>query len=228
MQILPLHRPVSSGARDHSPSGEDALSEERIREEAFNLFKTGTVRRLSSTHYVVKAQNAIGWNLVELKDGVWMCDCNSDRSPCSHVYSTQLHRYALRQVEENPDESHLKCRYCGSIDIAGCGFRYGARGISRRYFCRDCERKFSVPYVQASIDNKPNELAWLLNETGMLITRLTEVLVQLNARLTSTLAFSVPTEPKARNGETALNSTGQIAKTHPQAKENAIDSCNSQ
>jgi hypothetical protein len=176
---------VSSGARDHSISGEDALSEERIREEAFNLFKTGTVRRLSPTHYVVKAQSAIGWNLVELKDGVWTCDCNSDRSPCPHVYSTQLHRYASRQAQEKPDESHLKCRYCGSIDVASCGFRYGARGISRRYLCRDCQRKFSIPYIQTSSDNKPNEAVWLLSEIGMLAAKLTELISQMNSRLDS-------------------------------------------
>lgn len=173
------------------------MSEESIREEGFTIFKNGTVRRLSPTHYVVKPQTANGWHLVELKDGAWTCDCNFEGKPCAHVYSTQLHRYASRQAQEEPDESHLKCRYCGSIDVAGCGFRYGARGISRRYLCRDCQRKFSIPYVQANPDNEPNELAWLLNEVGMLMTRLTALISRLNLKLDSA---DFPQSPSTTQG----------------------------
>jgi hypothetical protein len=160
----------------------DSLSEENIREQGFELFKTGTVRRLSPTHYVAKALSAIGWNLIELKDGVWVCDCNPTGAPCAHVYATQLDRYSSKAKEETSDESHVKCRYCSSIDVAGCGFRYGARGISRRYFCRDCHRKFSIPYVQSN-PNKPNELAWLLNEIGFLLAKLNEVVSRVNSKL---------------------------------------------
>jgi hypothetical protein len=160
------------------------LSEENIREQGFELFKTGTVRRLSLTHYVAKAHSAIGWNLIELKDGVWVCDCNPTGTPCVHVYATQLDRYASKTKEETLDEAHVKCRYCSSIDIAGCGFRYSARGISRRYFCRDCHRKFSIPYVESK-SCKPSELAWLLNEIGFLLTKLNEVVSRVNSKLDS-------------------------------------------
>ncbi len=160
-----------------------ALSDEIIREEGFAIFKNGTVRRLSPTHYVAKSQKDSGWHLVELKDGTWTCDCNSDGKPCAHAYSTQLHRYASKQDKNEPNEPHLKCRYCGSVDVAGCGFRYGARGISRRYLCRDCQRKFSIPYVQVSLDSKPNDIAWLLNELGLLLTRLTSLISELNVKL---------------------------------------------
>ena len=168
------------------------MSEENIRDEGFDIFKNGTVRRLSTNHYVVKTQSANGWNLVELKDGIWTCDCNPTSKPCPHVYSTQLHRYASREREQEQDETHLKCRYCSSIDIASCGFRYGARGIARRYFCRDCQRKFSIPYVHANHDNKPNELAWLLNELGMLITRLNQLISQLDMKLDADESLDKP------------------------------------
>ncbi len=174
---------MSSQFRGSGPRGGCQLSEESIREEGFDLFKSGTVRRLSPTHYVVKSQTATSWHLVELKDGAWTCDCNSDGTPCAHIYSTQLHRYASKQGQEKPDEAHLKCRYCRSIDITGTGFRYGARGISRRYFCRDCLRKFSIPYVQVDPNRKPNEIAWLVNEVGMLTTRLTTLISELNTRM---------------------------------------------
>ena len=58
----------------------------------------------------------------------------------------------------------------------------------------DCQRKFSIPYVQSSPENRPNELAWLINEVGMLITRLTQLISQLNAKLDS-----VETEPLSQN-----------------------------
>jgi hypothetical protein len=164
------------------------LSEENLREKGFELFKTGTVRRLSPTYYVVKAQSAIGWNLVELKDGTWVCDCNPNGSTCVHVYATQLCRYVSRSEEETPDESHLKCRYCSSIDVAGCGFRYGARGISRRYLCRDCHRKFSIQYVE-SASRKPTELTWLLNEVGFLLTKLNEAVSRIDSKLDSADSF---------------------------------------
>jgi hypothetical protein len=159
------------------------LSEDTLREEGFAIFKTGTIRRLSPTHYVVKAQSANGWNLVELKDGVWTCDCNLTGKPCVHAYSTQLHRYASKDKQTEPNESHLKCRYCSSIDIAGCGFRYGARGISRRIVCHDCMRKFSIPYTNTSAESKPEELAWLLNQVGQLTSKLTDLLQEMDDKL---------------------------------------------
>jgi hypothetical protein len=196
---------MSSKFRGSYLGGGSALSEESIREEGFAIFKNGMVRRLSPTHYAVKSQTVNGWHLVELKDGTWICDCNSDRMHCPHVYSTQLHRYTSRQEQEEPNESHLKCRYCGSIDVAGCGFRYGARGISRRYFCRDCQRKFSIPYVQASPADKPSELAWLLNELGMLTTRLNQLISQLNLKLDSVQ-------------DRSLQSTENSLSDHPEAR----------
>jgi hypothetical protein len=159
------------------------VSEETIREVGFAIFKNGTVRRLSPTHYVVKAESASAWNLVELKNGVWTCDCNPTGEPCAHVYSTKLQRYASKEKEQALDELHLRCRYCSSIDIAGCGFRYNSRGIARRYLCRDCQRKFSVPYLQANPASKPNDIAWLLNEVGVLVTRLTSLISDLNNKL---------------------------------------------
>jgi hypothetical protein len=174
---------MSSEFRGCRLGGDRALSEESIREEGFTIFKEGTVRRLSPTHYVVKSQAANSWRLVELKDAIWVCDCNSSGAPCPHAYSVQLHRYATKEKAHQLDESRLKCRYCSSIDIAGCGFRYGARGISRRYFCRDCQRKFSIPYVNSNPDSKPNDIAWLLNELGMLVTQLTRVIAGLNEKL---------------------------------------------
>jgi len=159
------------------------MSEDKTREEGFEIFKNGSVRRLSPTHYVVRAASSNTWHLIELKDGNWNCDCGASGLACIHSYAAQLHRMQYRQEDGQIDESHLKCRYCGSPDLARCGFRYNARGISRRYKCNDCQRKFSIPHIQSGPDSKPAEMVWLLNEVGMLTSKLTELLSDLNMKL---------------------------------------------
>jgi hypothetical protein len=159
------------------------MFEDKVREEGFEIFKKGLVRRLSPTHYVAKTPTAEAWQLVEIKHGKWTCDCGGGTDQCAHLYATQLHRSTSKLESEPPDEGNLKCRYCGSPDIARCGFRYNARGIARRYFCHDCQRKFSVPHFQSSSTSQPSELVWLLNEVGMLTGKLTEMLSDLNSKL---------------------------------------------
>jgi DNA-directed RNA polymerase subunit RPC12/RpoP len=159
------------------------MFEDKVREEGFEIFKKGLVRRLSPTHFVAKVSEASGWQIVELLNGRWTCDCGSSPDSCVHLYATQLKRSTSRLQPEQVDEDHLKCRYCGSPDIARCGFRYNARGIARRYRCNDCERKFSIPHFQSSMQTRPSELVWLLNEMGMLTSKLAELLSELNDRI---------------------------------------------
>jgi hypothetical protein len=101
----------------------------------------------------------------------------------SHVCTSMQLSYSVPTAKLQPirDQTSLKCRYCGSPDVRGCGFRYNARGIVKRHLCLDCEKKFSIPYVGRSTDHL--ELGWLLNEIGMLTTKLTELLSDLNDHL---------------------------------------------
>jgi DNA-directed RNA polymerase subunit RPC12/RpoP len=161
------------------------LSEDKSREEGFKIFRNGLVRRLSSTHYVAKNAANEPWCLIELREGRWDCDCKSAEPPCAHLYAAQLQRTTSRLPPDTIEETLLKCRYCSSPDITSCGFRYNARGIARRYRCNDCQRKFSIPHVQGSPGAKPSELVWLLNQLGMLTSKLTELLDELNLRLES-------------------------------------------
>jgi transcription elongation factor Elf1 len=141
-----------------------------------------------------------GCRIVELKDGKWICDCfhyAQNGEFCEHIYAAQLARKANRSYETEispSDEDKLKCRYCGSLDISRCGFRYNARGISRRYYCHECERKFSIRIIesQQAISNVPAEVVWLLDEIGLQMSRLNELLVQLDSRLAQFLI-----QPKA-------------------------------
>ena len=168
------------------------MYEDKTRELGFEIFKKGLVRRLSSIHYVARNANDEGWQLVELKNGKWHCDCNSAGSECAHLYAAQLHRSTSKLQPEQFDEAHLKCRYCGSLDVASSGYRFNARGIARRYRCNECLRKFSIPYVQTTKGTVPSEMAWILNEIGMLTTKLTDLLSDLNMKLDTITNASNP------------------------------------
>jgi hypothetical protein len=160
------------------------LSEDAVRTEGFAIFKNGLVRRLSPTHYIARGSTTEAWRLVELEHGRWTCDCVSGQELCSHLYAAQLHRSTAKLMRDDQvDEAHLKCRYCGSLDLARCGFRYNAHGIVRRYRCNECQRKFSIPHIQQPTQVGPSELVWLLNEIGMLTSKLTELLSDLNDRI---------------------------------------------
>ena len=163
-----------------------------IRKKGFDLYCTEkAVRRLTNDITAVKT-NLEGCRIVELKDGRWLCDCfhyAQGREFCEHVYAAQLARRSNRsfETEMSPsDEISLRCRYCGSPDISRCGFRYNARGISRRYYCHECERKFSIRIVesQQAIASVPAEVVWLLDEVGLQVSKLNGLLTQLDSRLT--------------------------------------------
>jgi DNA-directed RNA polymerase subunit RPC12/RpoP len=156
---------------------------DKVREEGFEVFKKGLVRRLSQTHFVAKAPTAEAWQLVELKHGKWVCDCQASEEWCVHLYAALLHRSTSKLQQEPLDEEHLKCRHCGSPDIVRCGFRYNAHGIARRYRCNDCQRKFSIPHIQTDMGARPLELVWLLNEIGMLTSKLTDLLTEVNDKM---------------------------------------------
>jgi hypothetical protein len=164
------------------------LNDEQTRQQGLQIFKAGFVRRLSPNHFVARSLGVEAWQLVELKNGKWECDCEAGKSFCPHLYAAELNRSTSKLQPDVIDESHLKCRYCSSLDVSGCGFRYGARGISKRFVCHDCLRKFSIPYTNLTTDSKTQELAWLLNQVGQLTSKLTELLHEINSRLETLIA----------------------------------------
>jgi predicted RNA-binding Zn-ribbon protein involved in translation (DUF1610 family) len=160
------------------------------------------VRTTRPTHYVAKTTNTEAWQLIELKNGKWICDCKI--SECVHLNATQLHCSTCKLQPEQIDESNLKCRYCGSPDIARCGFRYNSRGIARRYRCNDCLRKFSIRHIQTEVQAKPSEFIWFMSEIGMLTTKLSDLLSELNDHMeligTATASQFAP-DSLEQNGE---------------------------
>jgi len=173
----------------------DNSTSDEANRMGYKIFREGAVRRFSPSLFAARREDGEGWFLVELKEGNWVCDCNSTLASgntphCAHVYaallSSAMHRVSLEESCETAEEKPLKCRYCGSLDISRVGFRYNARGISRRYLCNECRRKFSVPYVepQAAL-GVPSGTLWLLSQVAMLTSKLNDLLRDLDQRVSS-------------------------------------------
>jgi len=156
---------------------------DEVKRIGFELFTQGKVRRLTQGIYAVKTE--VGSYIAENQEGHWKCDCNDcQNESCPHIYAAQISRLTV-QISMHDVDKPLRCRYCGSPDIRGCGFRYNAKGIARRYFCNECRRKFSVRYVGSDNPSKkaPSELLWILNEIGVALTRLDDLLVEANRKM---------------------------------------------
>ena len=156
-------------------------AEVSLNQKGFELFKANKVRRINSTHYLVKMEKDIGSFVVELQDGKWACDCDSRSEKCQHRYAVRLAAVTGRPEEPSDDAGYtnLVCRYCGSPDISRCGFRYNAYGISRRLRCNECLRKFSVKYTDSN-ETSPTEMVWLVAEVGMVLTKLEELIERIS------------------------------------------------
>jgi hypothetical protein len=155
---------------------------DEVKRIGFELFTQGKVRRLAQGIYAVRTN--VGSYIAEIQEGRWKCDCDQPHDEsCSHIYATQLSRLTV-QIPTEGDDRPLRCRYCESPDIRGCGFRYNARGISRRYFCNECRRKFSIKYIgQDATTNPPSELTWLLNELSVTLSRIDDLACEINTKL---------------------------------------------
>ena len=174
----------------------DSHIDNRVNQLGYRLFREGSVRRFNPSLFAVRREDGVGWFLVELKEGRWMCDCNTANvndnvATCPHVYAVLLssatNRICSEDSHETMEERSFRCRHCASPDIRKAGFRYNSRGISRIYFCNECHRKFSVSYVepQAAL-GAPSGVLWLLSQVAMLTSKLNDLLRELDERIAST------------------------------------------
>lgn len=165
---------LGTGLKDEEPS---------LSQQGFGLFKAKKVRRINSTHFLVRTDNDVGSFAVELREGKWVCDCSPTLEECQHRYAVRLAGVSSRIQEDSVDESgdtKLVCRYCGSPGISRCGFRYNAYGISRRFRCNECLRKLSVKYT-GTVESSPSEMIWLIAEIGMVLTNLEELIDRISS-----------------------------------------------
>lgn len=149
----------------------------------FEIYRGNKVTRLGPNQYLVKTDFGVGSFLVERVDGGWNCDCGSDLSYCAHRHAARLSAAGSTVPLSDDDAQEPKCRYCGSMDVSRCGFRYNSYGIARRYRCNECLRKFSLKYSDGAFASRlPSEMTWLIAEIGMVLNKL-EDLMEAFARL---------------------------------------------
>jgi hypothetical protein len=148
----------------------------------FEIFRANRVRRLGPTVFLVNTESGVGSFIVELQDGNWVCDCDGQLNECEHRYAARLCAATSRTLAMEEDEPQLRCRYCGSLDVSSCGYRYNAYGIRKRYQCNECLRKFSVRYVERKDQGgPPSEIVWVLSEVGMILNKLEALLEKLSS-----------------------------------------------
>ncbi len=170
--------------QEQSCSGQNAVSGEVEPQKrlGFQFYANKLVRFVVQGVYAVKLDSG-GSLIIENKDGHWICDCGKAEEECPHIYAAQLLRLTIRNLGQLSD-GPLRCRYCGSPDVRGCGVRYGARGIAHRYFCNECKRKFSIKHIEMTNASKaPSELLFYLNEIGLNLLRLNDLLDRVNKSL---------------------------------------------
>ena len=155
------------------------MTETDYKQLGFEIYRTGKVKRISSTQFLVKMATAPGWFLAELQGSKWQCDCGTNNDVCEHVFASQLTATAARTQLETKEELSLRCRYCGSPDVSSTGYRYNAYGISRRYKCNECLRKYSIKFVEGREGRVPSETLWLLSEIGMVLNKLEDLIEKL-------------------------------------------------
>jgi len=114
---------------------------DKVNQLGYRMFREGSVRRFNPGLFAVRREDRVGWFLVELKEGKWMCDCGTNNidekeATCPHIYaallSSAIDRVECQGSEEMAEERPIKCRYCGSPDISKVGFRYNARQFLHR------------------------------------------------------------------------------------------------
>jgi hypothetical protein len=170
---------------------EDSGGDESAK-HGFEIYRASKVTRLGPNQFLVRTDSGVGSFFVERVDGGWKCDCGPGLSYCAHRHAARLCA-AGSTVPLNDDAPEAKCRYCGSMDVSRCGFRYNSYGIARRYRCNECMRKFSLKYTDAAFTSRlPSEMMWLLAEIGMVLNKL-EDLMEGFAKLYSTGQLPIET-----------------------------------
>jgi transposase-like protein len=180
---------------------EKNLANDQSNRLGYELFRQGSVRRFNPSLFAVRRDEQ-SWFIVELQDGKWICDCKQ-ATDCPHVYAVLLSAASDRvesdTTEQNFEAESIMCRYCSSPDVSKVGFRYNARGITRRFLCNECRRKFSIPYVEAQATlGAPSGTLWLLSQIAMLTSKLNLLLKDLDDRIA--VCHASPAKSQIANG----------------------------
>jgi len=126
---------------DRKTRGFAILAQSRqIEQKELHTFK---VRSQSGNgQYVVT--NGVGWD----------CSCPDHvyrQVECKHIIAVRFWLELKKKIEkeslfqlQNEFVEATECKFCGSSNIIKRGIRRNKKGITQRYECKDCQRRFTV------------------------------------------------------------------------------------
>lgn len=105
------------------------------------------IRRLTPTHFEVRSQSRPGRKYsVWVRKDRWGCSCRYNqaaRRTCIHILAI---RYQVGLSDRTGDDSlPRECEECGSPRVIRFGKRYNHQGAVRRYLCKGCGHRFTLP-----------------------------------------------------------------------------------
>ena len=71
-------------------SFEESSIKDETNQVGYRLFREGSVRRFNPSLFAVRKEDSRGWFLVELKEGKWVCDCNTSDVDDNGCHCTRL------------------------------------------------------------------------------------------------------------------------------------------
>jgi len=123
---------------------------------AYSLLAHNKVNKINGFTYRVWSQSGKGHYIVVREGLEWKCECPDfafNHVVCKHIHAVEQYELNERNTvsfeKEGDDlceveEPVLVCKFCGSENVIKRGFRKTQKGRVRRYFCKDCKRKFVV------------------------------------------------------------------------------------
>ncbi|MGD0175730.1 MAG: IS6 family transposase [Candidatus Bathyarchaeia archaeon] len=116
--------------------------------------KGNQIKRVDGSTYKVKSQSGNGWHLVTKKGEEWSCECPDHtyrQVACMHIQSTLFSLTLRDSIITSPDTiprseetEPNECTYCHSSRIVKRAIRRNLRGLTQRYWCKACNRRFVV------------------------------------------------------------------------------------
>lgn len=105
--------------------------------------------------FLVKSQTGVGEYEVHTHlNEAWTCTCpdyEKNKANCKHIFAVKFSVLLKNEVETSSkdEESEVtevaeKCATCESVNIIKRGVRKTQNGKVQRYFCKDCQRKFTI------------------------------------------------------------------------------------
>jgi len=110
----------------------------------------GNMRRIDDKHYEVKAQSQDGFYSVGLTEIGWICSCPDHKTrgvKCKHIHAVEFSfnlREQIKKIRIEPINSVSSCISCHSNNLKKDGIRHNKYGDIQRFFCNDCQTRFTV------------------------------------------------------------------------------------